>query len=238
MSKKLTKEELRHDPIAESIEKFFEDIVHFKPTDKQKKVGGIILAVLILLGVYYYSTRPRYNAQAQLMLIQAQSVLYQVNPRDTTSSQVESLLKNIITQYNGTVSAKRALYYLGLYYFKMNQLDKAEQYFNNFLAHGVKDPLLVSSALAHLGSIYIAKGKTEKGYASLVEASRKAPLKTLKAFYLYRAAKLRESQRDYNDAYVLLKKIKDEFPEFSVQRRGDIDRELEVLKTLMEGNKG
>ncbi len=238
MSKKLTKEELKHDPIAEGIERFINNLLHFKPTEKQKKVGGVIIAVLVLLGIYYYSTRPRYNSQAQLMLIQSASLLYGMNPQDSNAVQIESLLKDIIKRYNGTVSAKRALYYLGVYYFKMKQYDKAEEYFNNFLAHGVKDPLLVSSSLAHLGSIYVAKGDMEKAYASLIEASKKAPLKTMKAFYLYRAAKIKEREKDYSNAYALLKKIKKEFPEFLLERPGDIDKEIEILKNLMEVNKG
>ncbi len=238
MSKKLTKEELRHDPVAEAIERFINNILHFKPTDRQKKIGGAIIAILVLAGVYYYSTRPRYNSDAQLMLIQGMSLLYSVNPQDTNSVQVEKLLQEIITRYNGTVSAKRALYYLGVYYFKMKNYDKAEQYFKNFLSHGVKDPLLVSSALAHLGSIYVAKGEMEKAYSSLVEASKKAPLKTMKAFYLYRAAKIKEREKDYEGAYALLEKIKKEFPEFNLERPGDIDKEIEILKKLMEVSKG
>ncbi len=238
MSKKLTKGELRHDPVAEAIEKFFNDILHFRPTDRQKKIGGIVLLILVLLGVYYYSTKPRYNSQAQLMLIQVMSSLSGVSPQDTNSTQVLRLLNEITTRYNGTVSAKRALYYTGLYYFKMNNLDSAEQYFNSFLSRGVKDPLLQASSLAYLGSISIAKGDLEKGYTYLVEASKKAPLKTLKAYYLYRAAKLKESEKKYEEAYALLKKIKEEFPEFNLGTPGDIDEEMKVLKNLMEVKKG
>jgi len=238
MSKKVTKEELRHDPIREAIERFFEDIMQFKPTDKQKKIGGVVLLILVLLGVYYYSTKPRYNTQAQLMLIQGMSSLSSVSPKDSNSTQVLSLLRNLTTKYNGTVSSKRGLYYIGLYFFKMHNLDSAEVYFNSFLSHGVDDPLLVSSSLAYLGSIMVAKGELDKAYTYLVKASMKAPLKTLKAYYLYRAVKLKESEKRYDEAYALLKKIKDEFPEFNIKRPGDIEEEMKLLKNLMEVKKG
>ncbi len=238
MSKKVTKEELRHDPVAEAIKKFFGNVIHFKPDEKQKKIGGIVLLVVVLAGIYYYSTRPRYNSEAQLMLIQAMSSISRVSPQDTNSVQVLLLLRQITTKYNGTVSAKRALYYTGLYYFKMNRLDSAEEYFNSFLSRGVKDPLLESSSLAYLGSISIAKGDSEGGYTYLIKAARKAPLKTLKAYYLYRAARIKESEKNYEEAYTLLKRIKEEFPEFNLGRPGDIDEEMKLLKNLMEVRKG
>lgn len=238
MSKKASREETRHDPIAEAIVKFFNSIMNVKFSEKQKKIGGIILLVLVVLGIYYYSKKPRYNSEAQLMLIQVMSSLSAVSPQDTNSMQVLSLLREITTKYQGTVSAKRALYYTGLYYFKMNNLDSARIYFNGFLSRGVKDPLLQASSLAYLGSIEIAQKNPERGFAYLLEASKKAPLKTLKAYYLYRAAKIKESQKNYEEAYTLLKKIKEEFPEFNLGTPGDIEEEMKILKNLMEVKKG
>ncbi len=234
MSKKMTKAELRHDPIREELEKIVNFIIKPDINKKEKQIGAGILVIIAIGIFYYFSSRPKYDANAQLMLIQSMETMYNIS--DTTSAkQVEAFLTRLTQQYGNTLSGKKAFYYLGVLYYKKGNKKKAQQYFQKFLKFSIPDPLLKASAKGYLGTIYMDTGDYTTAFRMVYEAYQAAPLKSLKAFYLYRAANIKEMQKSYIEAVSLYKELTEKFPASTFVR--DARTELDYLSFIMKNNK-
>jgi len=203
MAKRLTKKEIRRDPVYETLVKGVDYI-----TRKKEKilwgVGGVVL-VAIVLGLLLQSGG-RKSPQAQLRYLLA---LSQMRTGDTLG--YFTTLQELVNAFKDTDYGKRALYHMGYFYLQRGVIDSAEIFFNRFLRSGFKDALLLAGAKASLASIALEKGEYENAKRLFLEAYSKTPYESMKALYLYKAAITSEIMGKYDEALNLLKEFEEKF---------------------------
>jgi len=201
--RKLTKQELRHDPFLEALEKL---------TGVMKKHGNRILwgaaavFALIIAALIYTNQRQEGASEAEWRYLQAISLFSQ---GDTTNSI--PIFRELIEGYGNTRAGKRARYYLGIHAMKQRQLDTAEVYFKSYLASNPKDAFLEMSTYGCLAAIAMDKGNMDEALSLYKKAERAAQYETYKSYYCYKAAKVARMSGKYEEAIEYLTKFENEY---------------------------
>ena len=168
--------------------------------------GVAVVVLLVGYAVYRESQKPRRAPEAELTLLQAMTMLS--NPQGMNTA--DSLLQDVIARFPGTVEAHRARYYLGYLRLQQGKLDEAEQAFRAVLQSNLQDPVLRAEAEGHLGTILAARGDWDGALEALARARKLAPLKALKALYLFRQAEVSFAAGRYQRAVELLDEMEKE----------------------------
>ena len=227
--KRLTKEELRRDPVRDFLQKSFFWLVEKK--DQVILVSAILLAVLIVIG-YSKSSHNRKNPDAELTYLRAVTLFAS---KDTTNSYLDQF-RQLATKYKNTIYGKKAYYYLGVYYLDHFNNDSAKFYFEKFLKSKVDDKFLEAAAHAGLAAVYENKGLFEDAYKEYMEAYRLALTKTYKGLYFYKAAKCKELEGDYETALKMFKEFKEKFKDHTLAFKAS--QEIAFIEGLKEAKKG
>ena len=168
--------------------------------------GVAVVVLLVGYAVYRESQKPRRAPEAELTLLQAMTMLSSPQGMNTA----DSLLQDVIARYPGTVEAHRARYYLGYLRLQQGNLDEAEQAFRAVLGSNLQDPVLRAEAEGHLGTILAARGDWDGALEAFARARELAPLKALKALYLFRQAEVSFAAGRYQRAVELLDQMEKE----------------------------
>ncbi len=227
--RRLTKEELRRDPVRDFLQKIFFWLVAKK--DQVLLVSAIVIAVLLIIG-YSKSSHSRGNPEAELQYLRAVTMFAS---RDTSRAYLDQF-RDLVNKYGNTVYGKKALYYLGVYYLDSFQMDSAKYYLEKFIKSGVDDKFLKAAAHGGLGAVYESKGLFEDAYREYMEAYRLALTETYRGLYFFKAARAKELAGDYDTALKMFEEFKDKFKDHSFAF--EASQEIAFIKGLMEARKG
>lgn len=223
--KRLTKRELRHDPVREAINKF---LGYFFTGGKKDKVlwGIVIVAIIVIAGIFMSNSGSSRVPEAQVRYLQALTLYAR---GDTLAYP---LFQELAARYRGKDSGKRALFYLGVIEEERGDYDAAESHFREFLHSGVGDPFLVAGAYGHLGSILMVKGRYGEAADHFIKARDIALSKNMKAFYHYKAIIAYKKAGENKKALALLNNFEDLYGDthFINEVRG----EIRILKGTLE----
>lgn len=191
-----------------------------------KKIATVLGAVIIIVVGFYiyknYMADRELEAQKAVAAAQtafAQQQYDQALKGDGTS---KGLLK-VIDEYSGTKTANIAKLYAGLAYAKMDKVDDAIKYLEDFSAQD--DDIISPAAIAALGNLYIQKGDNEKGLSTLLKAADKADNDAVSPVFLLQAGQVYESLGQNEKAVELYNRIKKEYFRSPVSQ--DIDKYIE-----------
>jgi len=220
MRGKVTKEELRKDPILEFITR----VMNYVVKDREKVMWGFVIVVAAFVaGYFFFSSGGAAPPQVRLSYIQAVS-LYMSGD---TANSVE-IFRNLAQTASNKIEGKRSLYYLGDFSLRQGNMDEAERYYERFLKSKPHDPLMESGAYAALGSIALSKGDPQKAVQNYLRAKELAPFESQKAIYLYKAALAAEAAGDYKKALDFLEEFEQKYKDNPLY--GDVRGEMKFLK--------
>jgi tetratricopeptide (TPR) repeat protein len=216
--RRITKKELRHDPLLEFANKVINFV--FREERKEKILWGFVgLTALLVIAIFYFSSKGTPNPpDAEVKYLQAVSLYAR---GDTTAY---TILEELVTRYRNTDSGKRALYYLAVYLENDGRMDEAERYFREFLSSGLKDEFLMALAHGHLGEILMDNGKPREAAEYFIKARDMIPSKNFKAFYQFKAATAYKDAGMRKEALDLLDNFEDLYGDTPVitELRGEI----------------
>jgi len=216
--KRLTKKELRHDPLLDFANKIVNFV--FREQSREKLLWGFIgfIALMIIAIFYYSSKRTPAPPDAELKYLQAVTLFVR---GDTTAFPI---FQELASKYGNTDSGKRALYYLGVYYENMGKVDEAETHLRQFLSSGLEDEFLMALAYGHLGAVLLERGAPKKAVEAFLKARDMIPSKNYKAFYQFKAASACKDAGMTKEALDLLDNFEDLYGDTPImsELRGDI----------------
>jgi tetratricopeptide (TPR) repeat protein len=225
--KKISKRELKRDPLLDSMGKisgFYED---------NKKVIQYALGALVVLvvGSYaYVQNQATQNNDASTKLATVYPFYdknqYQIAIDGVPERKVTGL-KSIVDEYGGTNSGNLARFYLANCYFNLGKYDEA---LNNFEDFSASEQYLVVSRLTGLAACYEAKGEYEKAAEHFEKAVAKYPKDVDAAANLNNAAANFMLAGNKERAVELFKKLKKEFPTSQFAR--EADRHIQRLTSV------
>jgi len=173
----------------------------------------IVAAVLIFGGWFAYNSwivQPKED-QAEKAIYKAQQYFaedssYKVLNGDGVNKGVLSVISN----YEGTKTAKLAKYYAGVSYLKLGKFNEAVSYLKDFTTDS---KLLQMKTYGCLGDAYSELNKKSEAIDAYKKAASTFEADEINsAEYLFRAALLNEVSGNNKDALDLYKQLKDKFP--------------------------
>ncbi|MDG1039506.1 MAG: tetratricopeptide repeat protein [Polaribacter sp.] len=131
---------------------------------------------------------------------------------------------DIANTYSATAAGNLANYYAGLSYLKLKQYDKAVDYLSKFSS----DDLGIGPvALGAIGDAFADINQFDDAIDYYIKATQKENNYTT-PLYLFKAAQLSMSLKEYNNALTYFQKIKSDFP--TSFQAGDIDKYISSAK--------
>ena len=123
--KKLTRKEIRRDPLLESIDK---GRIYYAENKRTINGALVALAAIILLGWGWQHNREQTRQEAQLASTKAVAAYIQ-----GASTGVEEELQTVADQYKGNDGTALSVYYLGVTKLDSNQYDAATALFQELV---------------------------------------------------------------------------------------------------------
>ncbi len=162
--RKLTKKEIRRDPLLE----YFEKARLFYETNKRSlNTGAIVLVILILLGWGWQNSRSQEQADAMLSSTKAVAAYL----ADPAGAGVAEELQSLANQYQGKYGTAQSLYFLGITQLDSNQYDAASATFEE-LVKNTQSPIFLSAATLKLAYIKEMQGDYPGAAALYEQAAR------------------------------------------------------------------
>lgn len=186
-------------------------------------VGGIIAAVILLIGGYLFyqygimGPRER-NAIEQISKAQDQFArdsfaLALTNPGEDYEGFID-----IIDNYGGTATANTAKFYAGVSYLNLGRFDDAIEYLESVKAKGSILPIM---KFGSLGDAYSENGNMDKAKSSYKKAISAKKNDFLTPYYLNKLALLNMTEGNTAESQKLFAQIKDEFPDSTIAAEVD-----------------
>lgn len=195
--------------------------------EKNWKIISAILGavIVIVLGTYLfknYMANREVEAQKAIAAAQTAFASQQFEQALNGDGNTKGFVK-IIDEFGGTETANLAKLYAGLASAKLDKVDDAIKYLEDFSA---KDDKMVSpTAIAALANCYVQKGDNEKGASMLIKAAEKADNDATSPVFLLQAGQIYESLGNNEKAVELYNKIKKQY--FRSMLSQDIDKYIE-----------
>lgn len=221
--RKITKKELKHDPVISTYEKAL--ALYY---EKKKILSYSVTAVIVLViaVVIYVNNRRASNEKATLEL----SKVYQLYDAGQYNQAINGVpesgvmgFKAIVENYSGG-SAELARFYLADSYYHLGEYDNALPHFLDFSGG---DRMLQASALAGAAACYEAKGDYSSAAKYYEKAHDTDPESPLASEYIYHAAFNHGNAGNKDRAIALYKQLKKDFPNSTYAR--DVDRYIAQL---------
>lgn len=191
-----------------------------------KKICAVLgVVIVIVVGTYIYKNwmaGKEIDAQKAIAAAQVAFAQQQYEQALNGDGNTKGFVK-IIDEFSGTETANLAKLYAGLSCAKLDKVDDAIKYLEDFSAQD--DQMVSPAALGALGNCYIQKGETEKGASILVKAAEKADNDAVSPVLLLQAGEAYESLGNNEKAVELYNKIKKQYFRSMVSQ--DIDKYIE-----------
>lgn len=209
--KKFTKKELKEDKFV---------LYTFKARDWLQDHGrlvmniGIGVLVVIILVTFYVRSKHNANVEANALLGEAQIALNQ-----NDNNRAETLLKQLVQDYDGVNAAGQGTFILGRTYWQLNDYTNAKIYFKKYFDNYADDDLLTSGAYAGYADCLMNENNIKEAavyYERAGQVNRNLPQTPS---YLYSAASAYMQLQDFTKAKELAQDIIDNYgkSEFKVQ---------------------
>lgn len=171
-------------------------------------VGGIVLAVLLVLAVRSFYIRPREIA-AENEIYRAQLHFERDSFRLALEGDGDVLgFKEIASEYGFTQSGGLATAYAGICYYKLGDYQNAIKYLSQFDG---KDQYLSAAVIGLIGDSYADLGETTKAI-SYFEKAADYKNDVISPVYLKKAGIAYESVQNRDKAFANYQSIKDNYP--------------------------
>ena len=214
--KKVSKKELKRDPLLDSVLKaqtFYEknrNILTYT-------VIGVIAVILISFWVkaIYEET----NQEAVTLLGKAQVEYDQMN-----YSKARDFLNALLKEYDGTEAAEQGTFLLANLNFNENKIDEAMRLFKEFTDSYSGSHILLASGYAGIAACFEAQNNYSEAAAAYEKAFNEAGDFVKAADYLYLAGLCYQKANDTDDSKKAFQKLIDEFPDSP--RKYDAQTEL------------
>lgn len=209
MNKRISKDELEHDALAEFIGKIAQ-IYQSNKTAVLSLIVGLIVVVGSIVGYYYYSTSQEQKAQNLLAIAEryySNGEYEKALNGDETDFTVGML--QIIDNYSGTDAANLATYYAAVSYFKLGELQKALTYIKKF---DIPEGILGVGPLSFYASLLEESGELEAAAEMYVRAANHNINASTTPYNLLKAADAYIEAGKYDEAKKHLSTIIDEYP--------------------------
>jgi len=166
MAKIIVKKDLKE---QDKLLTFSTKVIHYASTNKRKIYlfsGILVLVLLMTAGGYFY--KQSYEKKAREMYSSAYNS-YQTG-NDKTDKEVYTkavgLYQDLIKKCSRSKAASLAYYNLGNLYFKLGEIDKSINAYNEFLRTSSKDNVLAMLSYYGLGYCYEAQKNYDKALDS------------------------------------------------------------------------
>jgi len=219
---KMTKEELREDPILDGLMRFKAWV------QQQSTLLTVILAILVVAGAGFQISRrvaARGEQAAAIVLLDGESQYQNGNPGEALTK-----FKQAYEQHKGAPSGKVALLRAGDMQLEMGNFSDAQTLYKNFLGTKPKDGLLRASGLRGLAGALDSAGQHEEAARQYLLAAE-APESPLRADDLVSAANAFIDAGKYPDAEAAFRKVIENYPESARVR--DAREGLETVKARL-----
>ena len=191
-----------------------------------KKIAVILGAIIVVVtGFYIYKNLmadKEIEAQKAIAVAQVAFAQEQYDQALNGDGNSKGFIK-IIDEYSGTKTANIAKLYAGLSYAKVDSVDEAIKFLEDFSTQD--DDIVSPTAIAALGNLYIQKGDNEKGIKTLIEAANNANNDAVSPVFLLQAGQVYESMNQNDKAVELYNKIKTVYYRSPISQ--DIDKYIE-----------
>lgn len=215
--KKITKKELKHDPVIS----IYQNALEFYYANKKYISYSITaLVVLVIATVVYANNRRASNEKASLELAKVipmyDAAQYQQAIDGVPESGIMGL-KSIVENYSGETT-ELSRFYLASCYYSLGNYDEALKNFKDFSG---SNEILESSALAGVAACYEAKGGHDSAAKYYEKAADKAPKSPSASGYMSLAAYNFGTAGNKERAVSLYKRLKKEYPNSTYAREVD-----------------
>jgi len=224
--KKLSKKEIQEDKLVTTFyeaKSFYEG----NRTMLFSVIGAVVVAIVAVL--FYTSKVGENNLLASTELSRVinsyNSGLYQQAIDGKAGTEEIGLLK-IVNNYSGSEQGEVARIYLANAYFYTEQYDKALEAFEDYSG---SDILMVASAIAGQASCYEVKGEHSDAAKYYAKAANVSDYTPANPDYLLGAGINYIKTKNYNEAKVVLNKIKNDYGSSSASRQ--VDKYLVQIKS-------
>jgi TolA-binding protein len=201
--KKLTRHELKEDPLVTGA---FRARAYLEE-NRDKFLWGLgILTILILAGIWFFTSQHEKGIQAETLLTRANLELQ--------TGQVPLALQDLrvlVEKHGGTQAGKEGSYYLANTYFQLDDYEQAEHYYREFLGRGGNAPVVTASAHAGLAVCLELKGNTKEAAANFVKAVESAKKNSQTPDYLVGAIRAHAAIGDSAKAREYFARLKKDF---------------------------
>ncbi len=163
MTEKMTKEELREDPVLSGLLKA-KNFIQTKGT-----WIAIVLAVALIAVIaaqIMQRSQQRSEQQAAVLLLDGESQSMNGN-----AAEAFRKFKEAADRFGGTPSGRVAILRAADCQLELGGLDEAKRLYEQFLSRGSKDGLLRASALRGLAGVLDSQGQHEQAAAKFIEAA-------------------------------------------------------------------
>lgn len=196
---------------------------------------GIVVVFLAFLGYNEYVVKPNELEAANELAFPRK---YFDEASTAGSSNIDSLLTlglqgadgnygflDVAESYSNTDAGNLANYYAGVSYLQMKQYDKAIEYLSKFDSD---DEMLGPVALGAIGDAFSDINQPEDALEYYQKAANKKDNEFTTPLFLYKAAQIAMSLKDYDKAESLFTRIKEEYP--TSDQGNNIDKFINAAK--------
>jgi len=222
--KKISKKELKEDALVKSYVKVTQ--LYNENRRLISYVTGAVIILVIALVVY-----GRNRAASNVGASTALGSVYQLFDNGQYQLAIDGIpernvkgLRSIVDDYGNSNAGEIARFYLANAYYNLGKYQDALDQFKKF---SPSDETLEISRLSGIGCCYEALGMRKDAAVSFEKAADKDPKSPGCAENISNAARNYAAAGQKDEALVLLKKLKKEFPATSYGR--DADREIAAL---------
>lgn len=196
-------------------------------------VGGIILAVLLVMAVRNYIVKPKEIEAADKMVVCENYFARDSFNLALNGDGVNDGFAYVVDNYKITKSAKLAAVYAGACCYHLGKYDEAINYLKKFKADSKS---ITPAAIGLIGDCYIELGDAKSAvsyFKKAVEASKENILTA--PVYLQKAGLAYESLGEYGKAVDAYTEIKDKY--YKSAAAAQIDKYIDRATYLLENNK-
>ncbi len=211
----MANKELEKGAASESIEKVEEALGRTeKYIEENRKSLSIIVGVIILiiggyLGWQYFYIKPT-EAEAQQQMFGAERYFRQDSFKLALKGDGNQPgFIEIIDDYGVTKSANLAHYYAGVCYLHLGEYDKAIEFLKGF---STKSNEIGPIATGAIGDAYWEKNNLEEAISYYLKASEQVVNEFSTPYFLMKAGKVYEVQKNWAKAIEVYEKIQNQYP--------------------------
>ncbi len=169
--KKITHKEIKQDKLVTT---YYQSREWFGKEENKKKmyIGLGIIAVLIVAGFFYMSSKKAKTEEAEtklsaiINLYETEKYAEALNGDPATNTMG---LIDIVNNYGGTESGQTAKLYLGNCYYNLKNFDEALKTFDDYSG---KNDIVKASCISGIGAVWEAKGDLKKAAEYFEKASK------------------------------------------------------------------